>query len=236
MNGAAQTLRIFDHVSDGLQAEMDLLPAPHAAHDTQSLVWRTSQSLVVPASFAARPGFREAVAASQERGWPVASRATGGGTTPQGEGILNVCLALSPTSRPSIHAAYRRICMPLQSAFRELGMRTSCRAVPGSFCDGEFNIVHKGQKLVGTAQRWRAGRPGVGHRILVHALILQSANVREVVQAINAFHQDLGLDVRVHPHAHTSLDAAGSTISEVAFAELLTSHINESLVPEAITA
>ncbi len=227
MNGAAQALRIFDHVSDGLQAEMDLLLAPHAAHGTQSLVWRTSQSLVVPASFAARPGFGEAVDASKERGWPVASRATGGGTTPQGQGILNVCLAFSPTSRPSIHAAYRRICMPLQRAFEELGMRTTCQAVPGSFCDGEFNIVHRGQKLVGTAQRWRPPRSGGGHRILVHALILQSANVREVVQAINAFHQDLGLDVPVHQHTHTTVEAAGRPMSEVSFAELLTRHIND---------
>lgn len=226
MNGVTQHLRFFESASIGLQAELGLLLETGRLQNDYPLIWQTSQSLVVPASFAARPGFQNAAAASCERGWPVATRATGGGTTPQGSGILNVCLAFQAASRPSIHEAYRIICDPLRGAFEDMGMRTTCRAVPGSFCDGEFNIVHSGRKLVGTAQRWRPASSGVGHRILVHALILYSTDVCSVVQAINAFHQDFELDVPIISSAHTTVASAGGNLSEGAFAGLLAKHID----------
>lgn len=227
MNGSTQALCYFDSASVGLKAELELLQATERPQTGQALIWHTAQSLVVPASFAAKPGFQAAATASRERGWPVATRATGGGTTPQGPGILNVCLAFQAASRPSIHGAYRNICDPLQGAFEELGLPSTCCAVPGSFCDGEFNIVHRGRKLAGTAQRWRPAKSRVGHGILVHALILYSADVSRVVQAINAFHADLQFDVPVIENAHTTVEAAGGRMSEADFAELLANRLGE---------
>ena len=227
MSNARPLLQKFESANQGLAAELELLDAVCDTADSAVLVWQTNQSLVVPATFARTSGFQPAAERSAQRGWPVALRPTGGGTTPQGPGILNVALALRSDSRArmTIDAAYRAICAPLQDAFAELGLRTTCQAVPGSFCDGRYNIVLNKRKLAGTAQRWRLAVKAAGHHILAHALILHSADVAAVTQAINAFHSDLGMNDPVLPAVHTTLADTGSGIGQEQLARLLHKHL-----------
>ena len=62
-------------------------------------IWTTSRSLVVTRRFTHNSNFARAKKKSRERGWPVVVRDSGGGVTPQGDGILNVTAKETSTNQ-----------------------------------------------------------------------------------------------------------------------------------------
>ena len=62
-------------------------------------------------------------------GWPVTTRKTGGGITPQGPGVLNVALAftVAPPKGRDIRGSYAEITDPLTEAFASLGIASSAQ-------------------------------------------------------------------------------------------------------------
>lgn len=48
----------------------------------------------------------------------------------------------------------------LSAGFAAVGIKADIGARSGSFCDGDFNLLHAGRKRVGTAQRWAIGADG----------------------------------------------------------------------------
>lgn len=200
----------FDTPAEGLAAEMALLDAVAAGGTASAvLVWQTKRSLVVPGWTANRAGFEAAAQRSAAAGWPVAVRATGGGATPQGPGILNlaVAFAASPRAGVSVRGSYEVICRPIASVLRGLGLRPAIGAVEGSFCDGAFNLALGGRKVVGTAQRWRRRASG-GHAILAHALILVDGDNAARVAAIARLNHAVSLTAPLRIDAHTTVRAA----------------------------
>lgn len=117
--------------------------------------WCPAQSLSVSAREASRLGDISGFTAE-----PVAIRQTGGTVVPQGPGTLNISVISRHESHPGIRETYAAVCQALAEGFAAMGIDTEVGARPGSFCDGDFNLLHRGQKLVGTAQRWAMGADG----------------------------------------------------------------------------
>ena len=180
------------------------------------VLWRTPQALIVPSGMPKIEGFAAAARASDNSGWPVYERDTGGDLTPQFDGILNLSMTFCVgEGERNIAAAYGRLIAPVLAFLREdMGIEGYASSVRGAFCDGAHNIVVDGRKLAGTAQRWRlmperAGEANVT-RVLGHIAIVCGGNLGGALDAVNAFYSSCGIDRRVVREAHITLqEAAG---------------------------
>lgn len=216
MNFSAENINgvsLIDHYSDpadALYAERVLVERFKDPSVNYHIAWwTTTQSLVAPRSLRRVPHIEDAMNLSASSGWPVFFRQTGGDVTPQGAGVLNIAIAfaLDPTERPSISAVYQIFCAPMIQWLQERGCDAASGFVPGSFCDGEYNIVIGDRKVVGTAQRWiriRADEPR--QIVFAHALMLLDADLNAGVTAINRLYENcqLGRSVRRPVHANMS--------------------------------
>ncbi len=166
------------------------------------MLWQAkTPALVLPEAMARSETFDIAASQSAARGWPVFTRRTGGGLTPQGPGVLNLAMVFerSAFNVETVHTCYDLICDVLTDGCKPFGVSPTPGAVKHSFCDGDHNLHVEGQKLVGTAQRWR------GDFVLCHALILTSLDLNPAVTAIAAIGSDLGRPERYEREVHTSL-------------------------------
>ncbi|MGB6006889.1 lipoyl protein ligase domain-containing protein [Castellaniella sp.] len=198
-----------------------------AADGPVACLWQAPQGLVVPRTYAARPGFAEAQAAFAALGWPIHVRQSGGGVVPQGPGILNVSLARVFTGRPLDHsdALYQHLCSLIAAALLFSGIDARAQAVEGSFCDGRYNLAvgTPARKVVGTAQLWRrvpasaaladdhpepAAGPAAEHQIgLAHALVLLQCDTPAATAQANALEIALRNTRRYDANKVLSLDA-----------------------------
>lgn len=186
--------------ADGLAFEQELF----RANGPKFGIWRASEpSLVCPSAYAQRVEFKSGSQQSMAAGWPIHFRPTGGGTVPQGPGIDNLVLAFDAPRGSTIDESYRLLTRVLK---RGLSEELEIGETPGSFCDGAWNLSYKGQKLIGTAQRWRPKR-GDPARVLAHAMILTTDTFHKGARAVAAFHKTLKLKP-IKSDAHTSLEAA----------------------------
>jgi len=213
MPGHLAHYRVLEQAPDlgrGPLADEPLLSM--AARGPIACLWQAPRGLVVPRTYAARPGFTQAQARFEHEGWPIHVRQSGGGVVPQGPGILNLSLAQCFQGRPLDHAdaLYRHLCEILRTALQDFGIPTQAQAVEGSFCDGRYNLAVPApvRKVVGTAQVWRRA-PGhapdtqVG---LVHALILAQCDPLALTERANRLESTLGSDRRYRPEKVASLD------------------------------
>ncbi|MFK7858154.1 MAG: hypothetical protein AB8B64_05020 [Granulosicoccus sp.] len=218
----------FSDPADALEAERLLIDEFKNPYVNYRIAWwTTSQSLIAPRSLQRKHDINDAMALSAYHNWPVYFRQTGGDVTPQGSGVLNVAVAfaLDPLERPSISGIYQLFCTPMIQWLKEHGCNAQTGLVPGSFCDGEYNIVVNRRKVAGTAQRWARVRAKESRQIVfVHALILLNADLDIGVSAINRFYESCSLERSVKSHRHTNfmdvLDPP-AIYSQEAFAESL---------------
>ena len=110
----------------------------------------------------------------------------------------------------ALEALSEALCEPVRRALSALGVHTEYGDVPGSFCDGRFNLVAKGRKIAGTSQRWRGGlapthRPG-GH-VVAHMILFVQADMVEATHAVNRFYERAGGIDRFDPAAVTTVEA-----------------------------
>lgn len=201
-------------------------PAPQDAldHELRSLdrvaagevpfscsIWSTERCLIAPCSLSRNPNFEPARASLAAKGWPVFLRGTGGDVAPQAPGIVNISIVFTIASGRSkpIQDAYRILCTPILSRLDALGIPAYIAAVPGSFCDGAYNIAVGGKKLAGTAQRWRlmkrSNGPSKSHAILAHASLLCQVDLAEVTGAVNEFYRSCKIERRVRRDSHVAL-------------------------------
>jgi len=143
-------------------------------------------------------------------GADVVVRNTGGTAVPQGPGVVHLSY-LFPRDRRKVttDAYYRILTQPLIEWLAQLGLTAETGALPGSFCDGTYNILVTGRKLIGTAQAWRGGlagmtsaRPGY---VLAHACLVVDVEMRSAVEQINRFYRLSGNSYRVNPETFTTL-------------------------------
>ncbi|MEO8122955.1 MAG: lipoate--protein ligase [Burkholderiales bacterium] len=202
----------FDFVSvydkplaDGTALEAEWMARTAETGRAAAKVWGAPAGLSVPRSYERLPTWQAACQASAAAGWPVQVRGSGGGIVPQGPGVLNLSLVWpSDSATPSrTDAIYQALCDGLAAAFVRLGIVVTTGSVQGSFCDGRFNLVADGRKLVGTAQSWRriAGVPVV----LAHAVILATCDTALLTERANGFEAAAGSPRRYRDDAVTSV-------------------------------
>ena len=135
---------------------------------------------------------------------PVAIRQTGGTVVPQGPGTLNISVFLRRPGPPAIRETYLELVAALREGFAAMGLATTHGAREGSFCDGEFNLLLDGRKLVGTAQRWAADGAG-GSLCLMHCAVLAGGDPASLCARTEALYAACGQTRRYDPDAHSAL-------------------------------
>lgn len=189
-------------------------------------VWRAGEAFGIGVSkkdVASDQG-RSAMTILQQEGCDVVVRQTGGTAVPQGAGVLHVSYLFPRTAHSgTTDTYYRMLCNPLLEWLTEQGIQAHTGALPGSYCDGTYNVVVGGQKLVGTAQAWKGGLAGIKSArpgyILAHACLTVDIDMEQSVHYINRFYKlsgdayrvDLGTATTLRqrlPEAFTGLSAA----------------------------
>ncbi|SFU53020.1 lipoate--protein ligase family protein [Alicyclobacillus macrosporangiidus] len=145
---------------------------------------------------------RAAQAALQAEGCTVVVRQTGGTAVPQGPGVVQVSyLFRRPATPATTDAFYRLLCDPLMQWLRSLGLAAETGELPGSYCDGRYNVLVGGKKLIGTAQAWRGGLAGMASSrpgyVLAHGCIAVDADMDWMVAQMNRFYELAGNPYRV---------------------------------------
>ncbi|KRB85318.1 hypothetical protein ASE00_00470 [Sphingomonas sp. Root710] len=178
-------------------------------------LWVNHPCLVVPSGWARKTGFERAAAKFAAKGWPVYLRASGGSAVVHRPGILNVS-RIEPASPNgfTIDTAYGALVEQLLVALASLGIVADAGPVPGSYCDGRFNIRATDRKLAGTACLVR--RTTSRAAILTHAAVSIEGDVARDVAIVSAFEAALGIRAIYRADRHCTVqqlaDAAGSRI------------------------
>lgn len=167
-------------------------------------LWQAPQCLIVTRKDMRLPRYQAACEQLAAEGWPVHVRDSGGTAVPHGAGILNLSLLLPRTTTDLAHY-YRLLGAPLLTLLAEFGLEGSYDFVPGSFCDGQYNLVIGGRKITGTAQRWLA--PGQDHNgaVLAQAMLLVAGDVDEGTRMASRFYELAGGELRFVPGTSTTL-------------------------------
>jgi lipoate-protein ligase A len=226
--------RLLDAAPDAGPLADEILLAP-AAREPVACLWQTAPGLVVPRTYAARPGFAAVRADFAARGCPIHVRQSGGGVVPQGPGILNLSLAQAFAGRPLDHseALYRHLCTLIGEALAAFGIETRAQAVEGSFCDGRYNLAvpSPARKIAGTAQVWRRipGHAPDRHVGLVHALILAQCDPAELTARANALETALGSARRYDAARIATLDRLLPPAERPDFPAALKARLQETL-------
>src|SRR5829696_9786787 len=121
-----------------------------------------------------RPGFRDAVRAAGEMGYPVLVRSSGGGATAAHRGTFGFFIirpADEKESRRGIRERYDEAAALVLGAFSRLGVIAEVGEVRDEFCPGDHSIRvgdgDGGMKVVGIAQRITRRATSVGGIVLV---------------------------------------------------------------------
>jgi len=167
-------------------------------------IWQSALGISITQKERRLPFFKEKFEAQNSINKDIVIRRSGGTAVPQGDGIINVSWIYRSSSPRNIKLSFLKFCQHLQTALDDIGCTTQIGAVKGSYCDGDYNLIASGKKLVGTSQRWANGPNG--HSIILnHAVMMVSANAAEQTDRVNAFYKDAGSDVRFDRESSTSL-------------------------------
>jgi octanoyl-[GcvH]:protein N-octanoyltransferase len=150
------------------------------------------------------PNFGAAQKVLAAQGWPVIVRCTGGSCVPQGPGVINLAVIHPKVKGWHLEDGYQLLCALLREFLSEYGIDATTGEVPGSFCDGSYNLQVGGQKLVGTAQRWAGGSRDTA-AVLAHACLLVDLDLVEATEKINTLYSLCDNSQQFLPHACTSL-------------------------------
>ena len=150
---------------------------------------------------------------------PVAIRQTGGTAVPQGPGTLNISVFVRRPGPPAIRDTYAELVEALAEGFAAIGLATTVGTRPGSFCDGAFNLLHEGRKLVGTAQRWAADGAG-GSLCLMHCAVLAGGEPEWLCARTEALYTACGLSRSYDPDAHSGVSIARAALDAAMIAPL----------------
>ncbi|MGL4250043.1 MAG: lipoyl protein ligase domain-containing protein [Aeromonas sp.] len=170
-------------------------------------LWQAPQCLIVTRKDTRLPHYAATCQQLAAEGWPVFVRDSGGTAVPHGAGILNLSLLLPRTTTALAHY-YRLLGAPLLTLLAEYGLEGSYDFVPGSFCDGQYNLVIGARKITGTAQRWLA--PGQEHNgaVLAQAMLLVAGDVDEGTRMASRFYELAGGELRFIAGTSTPLSQA----------------------------
>jgi lipoate-protein ligase A len=194
-------------------------------------LWMTGPSAIVSKRESELPHFEKAASALKTKGWPIYVRSTGGTICPLGPGILNLSYVnrFKFADRFSAAASYTWFCNKLLESVSHFGVAGTVGSVPGSYCNGGYNIVVSGKKLMGTSQRCvPISRDYQEVALLMHATVLVSADKERLCNIVNSF------------NAFTEQEAVVSENALVTLAEVYSGggkeNIKETLIDALVEA
>ena len=154
-----------------------------------------------------RPGFRDAVRAAGEMGYPVLVRSSGGGATAADRGTFGFSIIRPADEKESgrgIRERYDEAAALVLGAFSRLGVMAQVGEVRDEFCPGDHSIRvgdgEGGMKIVGIAQRITRRATSVGGIVLVEG-------ERELASVLERVYSAMQLPFR--PQSVGSLRRAG---------------------------
>jgi lipoate-protein ligase A len=183
----------------------DIGPCLYIGSDAKCLVTTVRESRMA--------NFETARKELSAQGWPIIVRCTGGACVPQGPGVINLSVIHRKVRGWSLDDGYKMLCDLLTSFLASYGLTTTTGEVPGSFCDGRYNLQIGGQKLVGTAQRW-AGGGRENAAMLAHACLLVDLDLVEATEKINTLYRLCGNPQQFTPEACTTLRDCLGTVGQ----------------------
>lgn len=183
-------------------------------------VWRSAHTpgIGVSRKDVSSPAGSQAMKTLMDEGCNVIVRQTGGTAVPQGDGVLHLSLLFPRLARKTTtDAYYRLLCDPFLQWFAGYGLSAYTGALPGSYCDGTYNVLVDGRKLIGTAQAWRGGLAGFSSAhpgyVLAHACVTVDVDFTQATRWMNRFYELAGDPYRVDEAVSVSL----RTLTETAW-------------------
>lgn len=166
--------------------------------------WTPATSISLSRREAAKLGVKDDLTLPGFTAEPLAIRGTGGTAVPQGPGTMNITFFTRHATHPGVHETYVAMCAALSAGFKAIGLTTTVGAKPGSFCDGDYNLLLDGQKLVGTAQRWCRAKNGdtIG---VHHAVVMTGADPQELCERLSVLYGAAGHPTTYDPGAHSAV-------------------------------
>lgn len=152
--------------------------------------WSSTSAVIASKRESRLPYFEKAANILYEKGWPVYVRSTGGAVCPLGPGILNLSLVnkFKFEDSLSVHALYLWFCSKLINSFSVFCTTGAIGSVPNCYCDGSYNVVVSGKKLIGTSQRCLPiSKDYKEIAALMHATILINTNKEHLCNLVNIF-------------------------------------------------
>lgn len=172
-------------------------------------------------SFRGLENLASAACASAARGWPVESRRTGGGSVPQGPGVINFGL-MQHNSGATIHETFASFSELLVACFSRLGLHAERATPAGAWCAGSYDLSVNGRKLAGISQRRQSAQGR--SRTFIHAAILVSPDLDASFQALRRFNSEMEGPEMVLRNAATSVvecQPFGKTVCDTGFVKVL---------------
>lgn len=187
-----------------LSREMSLLGDVMEQGGARALVWTSADAMVVSRRDTHLRNFKMAVARMErEFSTPVFVRQTGGTAVRLGPGVVNVALMYRrPTGcAESLDDAYAELLRVVAASLD--GLSFELGAVQDAYCDGAHNLVSRGLKIAGTAQR-RTRRKF--DAILVHGSLLVSVDLDAMVEQLNDFYATAGAPTQYRAEVCTTVE------------------------------
>lgn len=215
--GTALLLRVAAAIAPGVPVEPGHGAAPiHRDEDLLATMlaqgsparrwrlWTNTRCLVTTRSRARDPRFATARAQAAALGWPVHVRGSGGSTVVHHAGVLNLSLlTVAPGPPPALDAVFAALVDPILAGLARLGLPCTTGPVPGSYCNGRFNICAAGRKIAGTACSIRPR--ATNHATLAHAALTVSGNPAADCAIVTGFDSQFDPACTYDEDSHTSV-------------------------------
>jgi octanoyl-[GcvH]:protein N-octanoyltransferase len=129
------------------------------------------------------PRLSSGLAWAAARGLPVYQRISGGTAVLLDTDCLSFAMAVPCTSFSHIRRNYDALTRPVRRALAALGAPVSFGAAVGAYCEGPYDLLHRGRKLAGIAQSVRGGVA------LVSGMVLVRQDPQAATDLLNTFYR-----------------------------------------------
>ena len=205
------------HPEDGFGLQQAILEeVATKARGPTALLWTSPRYVGATHPETRLPGFDEAVRLTEEAGFPVLIRNSGGGAVAANEGSVSFSLTFPVEDlRHGLYERYTEGASLIVAALGKLGVKAEPGEVEGEFCPGAYSVRtggYSGTKVAGLAQR--VTRRAARMEALV--LVTKTAELRGILAR---FYKALDLPFR--PESVADLPGASVLGAIEAFAETL---------------
>ncbi len=145
------------------------------------------------------PHIAAAARAAEADGWPAYIRIGGGSAVLLDENTLSFGAARPCRDLTTLVKNFHDLAAGAVAALRRLGLPAEFGAAPGSYCEGPYDIVVRGQKVAGVAQAIRQGFT------LVSGMLVVQQDPVAITDRIQRLYREAGSTQKLSASAVTSV-------------------------------